>query len=96
MRLPSVLMRAVHNAGSWKGGEKLCRTGQIWGLKAGRSIFTLRKAIVAFQSLWSRNFFLAKQTSSLNKVKFVGSDAPSIPINWRFAESVASLKGLEG
>ena len=28
-------------------------------------------------------------------VRFVGSDAPSIPINWRFAESAASLKGLE-
>lgn len=30
-----------------------------------------------------------------NKVVFEGSDAPSIPINWRFAESVASLKGYE-
>lgn len=30
-----------------------------------------------------------------SKVKFVGSDAPSIPINWRFAESIASLKGFE-
>jgi hypothetical protein len=29
------------------------------------------------------------------KVKFVGSKAPSIPINWRFAESISSLKGLE-
>lgn len=28
-------------------------------------------------------------------VKYTGSDLPSIPINWRFAESVASLKGLE-
>ncbi|KAJ9635543.1 hypothetical protein H2201_003201 [Coniosporium apollinis] len=28
-------------------------------------------------------------------VNFVGSDAPSIPINWRFTESAASLKGLE-
>lgn len=30
------------------------------------------------------------------KIKFVGSDSPSIPINWRFAESISSLKGLEG
>jgi len=30
-----------------------------------------------------------------SKVRFVGSDRPSIPINWRFAESIASLKGLE-
>lgn len=29
------------------------------------------------------------------KIRYVGSDAPSIPINWRFAESIASLKGLE-
>lgn len=29
------------------------------------------------------------------KVSFVGSDSPSIPINWRFAESIASLKALE-
>ena len=30
-----------------------------------------------------------------SKVKYVGSDLPSIPINWRFAESISSLKGLE-
>lgn len=29
------------------------------------------------------------------KVKFTGSDFPSIPINWRFAESISALKGLE-
>lgn len=29
------------------------------------------------------------------KVRFVGTDKPSIPINWRFAESISSLKGLE-
>lgn len=29
------------------------------------------------------------------KVQFEGTDAPVIPINWRFAESVASLKGFE-
>ncbi|KAH6668285.1 CoA-transferase family III domain-containing protein [Halenospora varia] len=28
-------------------------------------------------------------------VRFEGSNNPSIPINWRFAESVASLKGFE-
>jgi hypothetical protein len=28
-------------------------------------------------------------------VRFEGSDRPSIPINWRFAESIAALKGLE-
>jgi CoA-transferase family III len=30
-----------------------------------------------------------------SKIHFVGSAQPSIPINWRFAESAASLKGLE-
>jgi hypothetical protein len=29
------------------------------------------------------------------KVQFEGTDAPVIPINWRFAESVSSLKGFE-
>jgi hypothetical protein len=29
------------------------------------------------------------------KVRYVGSDAPSMPINWRFAESISALKGLE-
>lgn len=28
-------------------------------------------------------------------VTFTGNDLPSIPINWRFAESAAALKGLE-
>lgn len=28
-------------------------------------------------------------------VKFTGNDLPSIPINWRFAESVSALKGFE-
>jgi hypothetical protein len=29
------------------------------------------------------------------KVQFKGTDRPSIPINWRFAESISALKGLE-
>lgn len=28
-------------------------------------------------------------------IRFEGSDQPSIPINWRFAESISALKGLE-
>jgi crotonobetainyl-CoA:carnitine CoA-transferase CaiB-like acyl-CoA transferase len=28
-------------------------------------------------------------------VRFEGNDKPSIPINWRFAESISALKGLE-
>lgn len=30
-----------------------------------------------------------------SKVRFTGSPEPSIPVNWRLAEAVASLKGLE-
>lgn len=30
-----------------------------------------------------------------DKVKYIGSDKPSLPINWRFAESISALKGLE-
>ena len=29
-------------------------------------------------------------------IKFEGSSFPSIPINWRFDESISALKGLEG
>jgi hypothetical protein len=32
---------------------------------------------------------------STSKIRFEGSDKPSIPINWRFAESISALKGLE-
>lgn len=31
-----------------------------------------------------------------SKIKFTGSGKPSIPVNWRFAESIAVLKALEG
>jgi hypothetical protein len=30
-----------------------------------------------------------------SKIRFEGSDKPSMPINWRFAESISALKGLE-
>jgi hypothetical protein len=29
-------------------------------------------------------------------IEFSGSDLPSIPVNWRFAESLAALKGFQG
>jgi hypothetical protein len=29
------------------------------------------------------------------KIEYVGSKQPNIPINWRFAESISSLKGFE-
>jgi hypothetical protein len=39
---------------------------------------------------------LPKDAKELGKkIKFHGYDAPSIPINWRFVESVSALKGLE-
>lgn len=28
-------------------------------------------------------------------VKYVGGEKPSLPVNWRFAESISALKGLE-
>ena len=34
-------------------------------------------------------------TEAAAKIHFTGSPDPSIPVNWRFAEAVASLKGLE-
>lgn len=33
--------------------------------------------------------------SAAAKIRFEGSNKPSIPINWRFAESISALKGLE-
>jgi hypothetical protein len=34
--------------------------------------------------------------SYAQKIKFAGSHAPSIPVNWRFAESISVLKAVEG
>ncbi len=34
-------------------------------------------------------------TRAAAKVRFEGTSKPSIPINWRFAESISALKGLE-
>jgi hypothetical protein len=34
-------------------------------------------------------------TECAERVQFKGTDEPSIPINWRFAESISALKGLE-
>lgn len=31
-----------------------------------------------------------------DKIKFQGSNKPSMPINWRFAESISAMKALEG
>jgi len=35
-------------------------------------------------------------TYAARKIAFSGSKLPSIPINWRFAESVSALKAFEG
>lgn len=32
---------------------------------------------------------------AVNSVEFTGTDLPVIPINWRFAESISSLKGFQ-
>lgn len=37
----------------------------------------------------------AEAEEMASKIAYSGTDAPSIPINWRFAESVSALKGLE-
>lgn len=39
---------------------------------------------------------LPAETDDLRgKIVFQGSDSPSVPINWRFAESISALKALE-
>ncbi|KAL3417210.1 hypothetical protein PVAG01_11210 [Phlyctema vagabunda] len=47
-----------------------------------------------------RNPLVAKYLPSdvskyAQRIRYTGRDEPSIPINWRFAESIAALKGLE-
>ncbi|KIX06703.1 uncharacterized protein Z518_04679 [Rhinocladiella mackenziei CBS 650.93] len=39
--------------------------------------------------------FLPPETKECSNIAFEGSPDPSIPINWRFAESVSALKGYE-
>jgi len=39
---------------------------------------------------------LPKEVEECSKsIRFEGTDKPSVPINWRFAESISALKGLE-
>lgn len=33
--------------------------------------------------------------AAASKISFEGSDSPSLPINWRFAESISALKAYE-
>lgn len=59
-----------------------------------------REATSIFQNGLLKNPLLAPALPKeiqecAEKVRFEGSDKPSIPINWRFAESISSLKGLE-
>ncbi|SPQ20024.1 c497e181-ad63-42c7-a5f5-b004b152f1ed [Thermothielavioides terrestris] len=37
----------------------------------------------------------AGASEAAEKVSFVGSNSPSLPVNWRFAESISALKGYE-
>lgn len=37
----------------------------------------------------------AGAVEAASKISFTGSDLPSIPINWRFAESISALHALE-
>lgn len=37
----------------------------------------------------------AEAAECASYVSFEGSDAPSLPVNWRFAESISSLKAYE-
>lgn len=42
-----------------------------------------------------KKYLPAEATESSSQIEFIGSNEPSIPINWRFAESVSALKGYE-
>ncbi|KAF2100262.1 putative L-carnitine dehydratase [Rhizodiscina lignyota] len=58
------------------------------------------EAFKVFQSSVLSNPLVAKDlpkeiTEASSHVHFWGSESPSVPVNWRFAEAVAALKGLE-
>lgn len=53
--------------------------------------------------LWEGTLLNPRHTSlpdgiqdAARKIAFSGSKLPSIPVNWRFAESVSALKAFEG
>ncbi len=48
-----------------------------------------------FRNPWTSKSLPPETEEFGAKVKYVGSDAPSMPINWRFVESITTLKGLE-
>jgi len=59
-----------------------------------------KEAEKVFQEGILRNHLISKDLPKnfeeyAKKIKFQGSDFPSIPFNWRFAESISALKGLE-
>ncbi|KUJ08286.1 alpha-methylacyl-CoA racemase [Mollisia scopiformis] len=67
---------------------------------SGQSYSVPRESEKLFREGVLRNPLIAKSLPAgiekfADKVKYVGSEKPSIPINWRFAESTSALKGLE-
>lgn len=52
-----------------------------------------RKEILANRLL--KKNLPAEAHEAASTVTFEGSDAPTLPINWRFAESIAALKAYE-
>lgn len=52
-----------------------------------------RKGILA-NPLLEKNLPTEAQEAA-STITFEGSDAPSLPINWRFAESISALKAYE-
>lgn len=59
--------------------------------KAAESL--LREGIL--QNPWLRHNIPTDAATLAQHTKFSGYDKPSVPINWRFAESISALKGLE-
>lgn len=70
------------------------------GMNGHVSYSVPREAERVFQEGILNNEAIAKDLppevgETARKIKFTGTDRPSIPINWRFAESAAALKALE-
>jgi crotonobetainyl-CoA:carnitine CoA-transferase CaiB-like acyl-CoA transferase len=56
-----------------------------------RKVF--EEGIVA--NAWIRKYLPPEAVDFSDRIKFSGDHEPSIPVNWRFAESAAALKALE-
>ena len=75
--------------------------GHVNGMSNGHSTYSIPgETQKVFEHGVLKNNLIARDLpgdtiAAAAKIHFTGSADPSIPVNWRFAEAAASLKGLE-